>query len=146
MTQRETRSGAARQRSFRLPVDLLDDLEVRAKEVADSANGLASRLLHEGLRTDRHPLIGFREGPNGQRRPALVGTRLFIWQVVQTLRDSANSVEDTAEYLGLSVAQVRAVINYYADFQEEVDRHAAEAREFEERERERWERAQRVLS
>ena len=36
-------------------------------------------------------------------------------------------------------------VDYYADFTEEVDQYRAEQREFERRERERWERSERVL-
>jgi hypothetical protein len=40
---------------------------------------------------------------------------------------------------------VRAGVDYYADFADEVDRYRAEQLEFESRERERFERSQRVL-
>jgi uncharacterized protein (DUF433 family) len=122
-------------------MELLDE---RARELAESRNRLAERLMNEGLHTDRHPLIYFRQGAAGLRRPAVVGTRLYVWQVLDTLA-SQNSVAETAEYLGLTEQQVRAVADYYADFADEVDAYRAEEREFEERERERWTRAQRVL-
>ncbi len=73
-----------------------------------------------------------------------MGTRLYLWQVLDTLRASDDAA-DAASYLGLSEAQVRAAVAYYADFGEEVDADAAQEREFAERERERWERAQQVL-
>ncbi|HEX4343968.1 MAG TPA: hypothetical protein VHZ31_00255 [Solirubrobacteraceae bacterium] len=40
---------------------------------------------------------------------------------------------------------MRAAIDYYAGFTEEVDAYRAEQRDLEQRERERWERSQRVL-
>jgi uncharacterized protein (DUF433 family) len=123
-------------------MELLDE---RASERSESRNSLAQRLLEEGVRTDRHPLISFREGGSGLRRPALSGTRLYVWQVLSTLRASDNSVPDTAEYLDLSELQVRAAIDYYADFTTEVDADWAQERELEQREHERFERAQRVL-
>ncbi len=121
---------------------LLDD---RARELAQSRNSLAERLLDEGLRTDRHPLVFFREGGSGLRRPALVGTRLYVWQVVDTVRDNDNSVAAAADYLALPENHVRAAVDYYADFTDEVDQYRAEQREVERRERERWERSRRVL-
>jgi uncharacterized protein (DUF433 family) len=133
------------QRSFRLSSRTLKLLEARAQELAESRNSLAERLLNEALHTDRHPLIRFREGASGLRRPALAGTRLYVWQVVDTVRASGNDVGEAAEYLGLGERQVRAAIDYYADFKDEVDAYAAEEQEYERRERERWERAQRVL-
>lgn len=123
-------------------MELLDD---RAGELAESRNSLAERLLDEGLRTERHPLIVFRAGASGLRRPALVGTRLYVWQIVDTVRESGGSVAAAAEYLGLPEHHVRAAVDYYADFTDEVDQYTAEEREFERRERERWERSQRVL-
>ena len=123
-------------------MQLLDD---RARELSQSRNALVERLLDEGLRTERHPLIVFREGGVGLRRPALVGTRLYVWQIVDTVRESGNSVAAAAEYLGLPEHHVQAAVNYYAEFTDEVDRYRAEQREFEQREHGRWERAQRVL-
>jgi uncharacterized protein (DUF433 family) len=106
---------------------------------------LAERLLDEGLHTERHPLIIFRTGGSGRRRPALIGTRLDVWQILDTVRASGNSAAAAAEYLGLPEHHVQAAIDYYADFTDEVERYGAEEREFEHRERERWERSQRVL-
>ena len=123
-------------------MELLDD---RAHELSETRNSLAERILDEGLRTDRHPLIVFRTGGSGLRRPALIGSRLYVWQIVDTVRDNANSVPAAADYLGLPEHYVRAAIDYYADFKDEVDAYREEVREFEQRERERWERSQRVL-
>ncbi len=61
------------------------------------------------------------------------------------MRESRNSIAGGAEYLALPEHHVRAAVDYYAEFTEEVDRHRTEQREFEQRERERWERSQRVL-
>lgn len=133
------------QRSFRFAADTLRLLDERADELSESRNGLAQRLLEEGLHTDRHPLVYFRAGGSGRRAPALVGTRLYVWQVLGTLRASEGSVADAAAYLGCSDAQVQAAVDYYADFAAEVDAQQEREREFECRERERFERAQRVL-
>ena len=140
-----TTTDASVQRSFRLSSRTMELLDERAAELSESRNSLVERLLDEGLRTDRHPLIAFRQGGAGLRRPALVGTRLYVWQVIETARENGHSVVAAAEYLGLSARQVQAAVDYYADFTEEVNRYRAEEREFERRERERWERAQRVL-
>ena len=133
------------QRSFRMSRRTLELLDERAVELAESRNSLAERLLDEGLRTERHPLVVFREGAGGLRRPGLVGTRLYVWQVIETVRASDNSVADAAAYLGIPERYVQAAVSYYADFTDEVDEYRDQEREFERRERERWERAQRVL-
>jgi uncharacterized protein (DUF433 family) len=133
------------QRSFRLSSRTLDLLSERAKETSESRNALAERLLDEGLRIDRHPLIRFRTGGSGLRRPALVGTRLDVWQVVDTARAENGDVAAAADYLGIPEALIRAAIDYYADFAEEIDAYRADELAFAERERARSERARRVL-
>lgn len=138
-------SDSSTQRSFRLSRQTLELLDDRAHELSESRNALAERVLSEGLKTERHPLIGFRTGGSGLRRPALIGTRLYVWQIVDTVRTNDNSIAAAAGYLGLPEHHVRAAVDYYADFAAEVDEHRTQALEFERRERERWERSQRVL-
>lgn len=135
-----------RPRSFRIPVDLLGDLDERAAHSSESANALAVRLIAEGLRLADHPLVYFRTGGSGIRRPALVATRLDVWQVIGTLRASDNDVAATAKSLQVSEPQVRAAVQYYAEFADEIDAFAREEQAVSDRERERWERAQRVLA
>jgi len=132
------------QRTFRLAEGTIRQLDERARELSESRNALAQRLLDEALRLERHPLIYFREGGAGLRRPALTGTRLYVWQILDTVRAS-ESVEEAATFLGLNERQARAAIAYYADYQDEVDAYAEEEREFARREHERWERTQQVL-
>ena len=120
-------------------------LEERALATGESRNALASRLLDQALRTDEHPLVFFREGAAGGHSPALVGTRLYIFQVLETLRASGNDVVEAARYLGISEQQVRACVDYYADFKEEVDQEWADEAEVAARERERARRRQDVL-
>ena len=135
----------ARTRTFRLPEDLLASLQERARERGESANALAERLLDEGLRRDRHPLIDFREGAAG-RRPGLVGTRLDVAHVVDTFQHSDNSVSETAEYFSQPEHFVRAALRYYADYREEVDEWRARMQELADREYEAWLREQNVLA
>lgn len=136
---------ASAQRSFRFSSRVLGLLDDRAKELSESRNSLAERLIDEGLHTERHPLIVFRAGGSGQRRPALVGSRLYVWQIVDTVRGSGNSVTEAAEYLGLPAHHIQAAIDYYADFKDEVDAFRAQEDAFERSERERYTRSQRVL-
>jgi uncharacterized protein (DUF433 family) len=141
----DSTGGASVKRSFRFSSRTMGLLDERAHELSESRNSLAERILDEGLHTERHPMIAFRQGASGLRRPALIGTRLYVWQVIDTLRESDNSPATAAEYLGLSERQVRAAVAYYAEFTEEVDRYRSAEHNFEHRERERAERASRVL-
>jgi uncharacterized protein (DUF433 family) len=135
----------SRPRSFRFPETLLASLQGRARERGESANALLERYLDEGLRRDDHPLIVFREGAAG-RRAALVGSRLDVAQVIDTLRESDNSVEGAAEHLGIPEQHVRAAVRYYADFREEVDEWRERTRAIAEREEEAWRREQAILA
>ena len=134
-----------RPRSFRFPNTLLASLQRRAQERGESANALAERYVEEGLRRDEHPLIVFREGAAG-RRAALAGTRLDVSQVIDTLRESDNSVDATAEYLGIPEQHVRAAVRYYAEFRGEIDEWRERVREVGEREEEAWRREQAILA
>jgi len=119
-------SDAPVQRSFRLSGGTLERLDRRARERGQSANALAARLIEEGLRAEDHPLVYFRDSAAG-RRPALLGTRLDVWQVIETLGAHDGSVEQTAEYLDQPPVKIRAAVSYYADFTDEVDAFAARA-------------------
>ncbi|MGH9246361.1 MAG: hypothetical protein ACRD29_19020 [Acidimicrobiales bacterium] len=133
------------QRSFRLSRSTVDLLDAAASAGGLSRNALADLLLGEALRLQHHPLIGFQPGAAGRRQPLVVGTRLYVHQVISTLRASGGNVGETAAYLGLPPLKVRAALNYYADFGDEVDADAAAAEQVEVAERARWERQQRAI-
>lgn len=120
-------------------------LDERAAEHGESSNALAQRLLDESLRLERHPLLRFRQGGSGIRRPALAGTRLDVWQVIETLRSHDGDIDSTADYFAITPPQVRACVSYYADYRAEVNAYAAAETETAKREQERWEREQRAL-
>ena len=75
----------------------------------------------------------------------LVGTRLSVHQVISTLRDSGGDVDEAASYFEIEARLVKAALNYYADFREEVDHDAAIAALVETQEFARWERRQAAL-
>lgn len=134
------------QRSFRLSARTVELLDAAASAGAESRNALADRLLGEALRLERHPLVRFQQGAAGRRRPLLVGTRLYVHQVMSTLTSSKGNVEETAAYLGIAPRLVRAAVDYYAEFTEEVDDDAAAAERTAQDEHGRWERQQRALA
>ena len=132
-------------RSFRIASSLSERLLRHAEETGESANRLGARYIEEGLRMDEHPLIQFRDGAGG-RRAALSGTRLDVWQVVETLRNSENSLAQTADYLSIPETWVRACARYYAAYPEEVDALAERERATAVREEELWRGEQAVLA
>lgn len=95
-------------------------LKRRAKRAGTAPRTLAQRYVEEGLRRDDHRLIHFVDGPSG-RRAALLGTGLDVWEVIATVRDNENDVEQAASYLGIPVARVQASVAYYGDYRDEID-------------------------
>jgi hypothetical protein len=84
---------------------------------------LAERYIEEGLRTDRHPDVFFRDGPAG-RRPVVVGGP-DVWEIVGALRDmperGERRIAALAERLGIGESRVRAAVRYYGEYSEEID-------------------------
>lgn len=134
------------QRSFRLSKRTVELLDARAAFGRESRNALADRLLGEAVRLERHPLIRFHEGASGRRQPLVVGTRLYVHQVIATVRASSGDVDEAASYLGIPARLVRAAVEYYAEFADEVDEDAEVAATAERDEHARWERQQRALA
>jgi len=139
------RSGQKQSVAFRFDSGVIEHLRRRAAELNAPQTQLAERYIEEGLREDEHPVVHFREGAAG-RRPALLGSRLDVADVIATIRQNDNSVAEAAEYLQIPVDQVEAALRYYADFKTEVDAWLAHVEAIAERERDRWRRRQEALS
>jgi uncharacterized protein (DUF433 family) len=125
--------------STRLRNVTLDRLREHADDLEQPQAALVERYIEEGIRMDEHPLIGFRDGAAG-RRPALLGTRLDVWQVIETIRQNGNSVERAAGYLRLPLSHVEACAAYYAEYQDEVDAWTARVARLAERAETTWRR------
>jgi len=133
------------QRSFRLSGRTVELLDAAAVRTGETRNALADRLLGEAVRVERHPLIRFDAGAAGSRQPRVVGTRLDVHQVVATVRANDADVDAAADYLGIDGRLVRAALDYYAEFTDEVDADAADADRVAATERARWEHVQHAL-
>lgn len=141
MTPGENKQGI----SFRFGRRTVERLRQRSHETGASQAALAERYIEEGMRMEEHHGIYFRDGGSG-RRAALLGTRLDVAQVIETLHQNDNSIEETADYLDVSPAQVEVALRYYAAFGAEVDRWIEQSRTIAERERELWRRRQEALA
>lgn len=130
--------------SFRFDQITVKRLKEHAAEAGAGQTALVERYIEEGIRRDEHPLIYFREGAAG-RRPALLGSRLDVADLITTIRQNEGSVEAAASYLEVPVEQVDAAVRYYADYRDEVDALIERARLATERERERSRRQQEAL-
>ncbi|MGH9306298.1 MAG: hypothetical protein ACRD0I_05360 [Acidimicrobiales bacterium] len=134
------------QRSFRLSGRTVQLLDAAASAGGESRNALADRLLGEALRLERHPLIKFHTGAAGRHQPLLVGTRLYVFQVISTVRASGGDVAAAAAYLGVAARLISAAVEYYAQFTDEVDLDTQAAERLEREERDHWKRHQRALA
>ena len=81
---------------------------------------LAADLLEEGLVMRAYPGIYFREGAAG-RRPALLGTRIDVRHVVESVHAEGGDLEGAAGYFTVSPGLIRAAMEYYADHRAAVD-------------------------
>ena len=70
---------------------------------------------------DEHPGDRVPRRERSARRAVLAGTRLDVWQVIETVRNSGNSVAEAAAYLGLPASRVRGAVDYYALYRDEID-------------------------
>jgi uncharacterized protein (DUF433 family) len=122
--------------AFRFDPITVARLKQRALETHAPQTALAERYIEEGLRHDEYPIIYFRDGETG-RRPALLGTRLDVADVVKTIRQNDNSVENAADYLEISVEHVDACLRYYVDYKDEIDAWIERAHATAEREQRR---------
>ena len=130
--------------SFRFDPITVRRLKDHAVEAGAGQTALAERYIKEGIRRDEHPLVYFREGAAG-RRPALLGSRLAIADIVTTIRQNGGSVEGAADYLEIPVEQIEAAARYYAEYKGEVDELIERAQLAAEREHERARRQQEAL-
>lgn len=88
-----------------------------------SASALAKRLIDEGLRSEAHPLVTFRDGPTGRRAALINGPD--VWEVVAAVVGNDVSPNrrqaHVANLLSLSPAQANAAMDYYAELTDEID-------------------------
>jgi len=107
--------------------EVAERLKAEAAARGESSSALAEELIDEGLRTRRHPLVVFRDGPTG-RRAGLVGGP-DVWEVVAGVVGGDVPVGERAdravEVFALHPTQVQAALGYYAEFTEEIEAEIA---------------------
>lgn len=122
--------------SLRLPERVKQRLERRAARNDERSAALAVRLIDEGLRTADHPGVVFHDSP-AHGRVASLAAGPDIAEVVSVLTGlearGEDRVAETATWLGVHPAQVRAAVAYYTEYRDEIDvqiqRRRAEAEE-----------------
>jgi uncharacterized protein (DUF433 family) len=124
---------------------VLDRLRDRARLTGQRHTTLAERYLEEGVLMDEHPGIHFVDGPTG-RRPAVIGARLDVWEIVQVLRDNDGDMAEAAAYLEIAPHLVEVALKYYADDRQAIDSWIARLEALNAREEERWRAARQAFS
>lgn len=131
--------------TLRFRTGTTERLRRRAKRTGTAPRTLAQRYVEEGLRRDDHPLVHFVEGPSG-RRAALVGTGLDVWEVIATVRDNDNNLDEAVAYLGIPPGLLQAAVAYYGEYRDEIDEEIELNQAEWERGHAAWEAGQRALS
>ena len=96
-------------------------LLAHAERADVSPSKLVNRYVKEGLRMDEHPAIAFISTPHGRRAVLAARPRLQIIDVVGTWKGERQDAAATAKYFGVSEDNVRAVIEYYVAYKDELD-------------------------
>lgn len=109
--------------SVRLSADARERLQREASRAGEPPASLAERLIEEGLRQRRHPLIRFVDGPTRRRARLFPGPD--VWELVFFVQRSEAEGEDkvahAAAWFRLPAAHVEAALAYYGAFPEEID-------------------------
>ncbi len=117
-----------------------------------SASAATNLLVDEALRGQEHPLVVFRDGPAGRRARLIDGPD--VWEVARAVRSARAAEPDLApdvlvalvsETSGVADRLVRAAIDYWAAFPDEIDGWIARAGAEAEEARRRWQREQALL-
>jgi uncharacterized protein (DUF433 family) len=77
-------------------------------------------LLDEALREEEFAGIEFRSTFSG-RQPFVKGVGMAVWEVILVARDFDLDADRTSGYLHCPTESVKAALNYYEAFREEVD-------------------------
>jgi uncharacterized protein (DUF433 family) len=102
---------------------------------------LAADLLEEGLAMRMYPGIWYREGAAG-RRPALMGHRIDVRHVVETVREEGGDLERAADHFRIPIGLVRSAMEYYADHRDEVDQWIVRERQYAVEAEHQWRRGE----
>jgi len=107
--------------------DTHTELLEHAERTDVKASKLVNRYVKEGLRMEKHPAVIFKVTSLGRRAAVLVShPGLQVIDVLGTWQAERQDVARTARYLRISEEDVQAVLRYYADYKDDVDRDLKE--------------------
>jgi hypothetical protein len=109
-------------------------------------------LVDEGLRHVVHPLIGFVDGPSGRRARLVGGPDVDVVIGALTATRDAHpelSVDEILDQVAvasaLTLSLIRAAVEYWAEYPDDVDAYIAHGQEAEVQAKERRERVETLL-
>ena len=117
---------ASNPKTIRIPLALEQELarEFVRRGVKEWSAGVVD-LLSEAVRMRRVPGIVFVDSRTG-RRPVIAGAGLDVWEVIATWKAVGEDEARLRQACGwLSEPQIRAALNYYALYAEEIDKRLA---------------------
>ena len=94
---------------------------------------------------DEHSGIHFVDGALG-RRPAVVGSGMDVWEIVEVAKDNGGSVADAAAYLEIDPGLVERALCYHGANRDEIDVWIERVRALNEREECVWRATQEAIS
>jgi Ribbon-helix-helix protein, copG family len=106
--------------SIRLRDEQLERLKRFARRMGKSQSEMGALLIEEGLREAEFAQIEFRDSAVG-RQSYLKGSTLAVWEVIMVARDHGMDVARVTRYFQRPVEWVRAALNYYEAYPEEID-------------------------
>jgi uncharacterized protein (DUF433 family) len=110
------------QKSLRLPVETMKEIEQMAKETGQDFSNVTKDLLQEAIKMRRCPGILFSEGTSG-RRARVAGTGIEVWEVIAAYKSVKEDFKRLKKaFHWLSAEQLKAAIGYYAIYPQEIDR------------------------
>lgn len=99
------------------------ELLEHADRLDANASQLVNRFVKEGLRMDKHPGVMFKTTTQGRRAAVLAAhPGLQVIDVIGTWRTEKQDAARAARYLHIDQEEVEAVLRYYADYRDDVDR------------------------
>jgi hypothetical protein len=117
-----------------------------------SLSSAGNLLVDEALRSAAHPQISFVDGPSGRRARLAGGPDVdAVIRALISARDAEPdlSIDEVLALVGetsaVSVAMIRAAVEYWAEFPTEIDARIAQGHEAETQARENWVRAKELL-
>ena len=118
-----------------------------------SASSATNLLVDEALRSQAHPLVVFRDGPAGRRARLVAGPD--VWEIVRAVRGARAAEPDLSadeivslveETSGVPEHLVKAAVDYWADYPDDVDAWVTRAEEESRAAEDRWRRERRLLA